>query len=630
MKTYYLPRIKELYISNYDLYICPFNVKFSEKINLVFGTNGLGKTTFLNIIQYAIIGPYTGKVESRNWKEQQKLKRPTLEKYYFRNRMHEQSDEAEVKVIFNLGNDKYQVVHSLYEHRLKKIIINDKEIFGENVNYDTYEKKYFGQDERNIDRYLIDKYHRNLEKSSNFPDINAFILMITEIMFFTEARHLSFWNQNMTKSVLSKFMPTEKYFEYDEVQKLIKKYDSQERLTSYKMSMIKEFLGEELNKENKERKQYSLEDLQNINNIISEKNEKISKYEKNLNKTDREIKYNRIDIEKVGKQLLDIEQQWYNNVFPDKYQKAYNKYAPSILAGICPFCGEKHVVELLEVDKCFYCNKPIKIKKNINLNELEIKRKNLDNERRRLQNNYSLLEKEFATIKIQLNEENKELLMLIEKQQKIKKTLDLTSNDNFVKYQQLELKKLKYHKLLEQTKEREQKLASEIDSYTFDKFQDYSITFKKYAYSFLGKNDSNIELELVGKSDEAFFKFYLNGTERESEISLSESQRIFVDMAYRLATLEFFHNDSYFISETPDSTLDYFFESNAVKTFSYFIDSGNTLFMSANARNSRLINLLIEKYKKEYKLINLLKISTLAQKQLEEIKKLEFYSFLED
>ncbi len=103
MKTYYLPRIKELYISNYDLYICPFNVKFSEKINLVFGTNGLGKTTFLNIIQYAIIGPYTGKVESRNWKEQQKLKRPTLEKYYFRNRMHEQSDEAEVKVIFNLG-----------------------------------------------------------------------------------------------------------------------------------------------------------------------------------------------------------------------------------------------------------------------------------------------------------------------------------------------------------------------------------------------------------------------------------------------------------------------------------------------------------------------------------------------
>ena len=629
MKIYCLPKIKELHISNYDLYICPFDVEFSEKINFVFGTNGLGKTTFLNIMQYAVIGPYIGKVESRNWKEQQKLKRPTFEKYYFRNRMREQSDKAEVQVIFYLGNDKYEVIHSLYEHRLKKVFINNEEISGENINYDTYEKKYFGQDDQNIDRYLIDKYHKHLEKSSNFPDINAFMLMLTEIMFFTESRDLSFWNQDMTKLILSKFMPTEKYFEYDEVQKLIKKYDSQERLTSYKMSMIKEFLGEDLSEKNTIKAQYSLEDLQSINNNISEKNKRISKYEQELNKKERESKQNRIDFESVGKQLLKVEQQWYNNVFPDKYQNIYNKYAPSILADVSPFCGENHVNKILEVDKCFYCNKSIKIRKNIDLNRLEIERKNLDNEKRRLQNNYSLINKEILKIKKLLSGENKELFKVIEKQQKIKKTLNLTSNDNFAKYQQLELKKQEYHELLEQTKQREKKLALEIDAYVVDRFQDYSIVFKKYAYSFLG-NDSNVRLELVGKSDEAFFKFFLNETERESEMALSESQRIFVDMAYRLATLEFFHKDSYFISETPDSTLDYFFETNAVKTFSYFIDSGNTLFMSANARNSRLINLLVERYKKEYKLINLLEKSTLARKQLDEIKQLEFYSFLEE
>ena len=284
MKIYCLPKIKELHISNYDLYICPFDVEFSEKINLVFGTNGLGKTTFLNIMQYAVIGPYIGKVQSRNWKEQQKLKRPTFEKYYFRNRMREESDKAEVRVIFYLGNDKYEVIHSLYEHRLKKVFINNEEISGENVNYDTYEKKYFGQDDQNIDRYLIDKYHKHLEKSSNFPDINAFMLMLTEIMFFTESRDLSFWNQDMTKLILSKFMPTEKYFEYDEVQKLIKKYDSQERLTSYKMSMIKEFLGEDLSEKNTIKSPYSLEDLQSIDNNISEKKKRISKHEQELSK----------------------------------------------------------------------------------------------------------------------------------------------------------------------------------------------------------------------------------------------------------------------------------------------------------------------------------------------------------
>lgn len=92
----------------------------------------------------------------------------------------------------------------------------------------------------------------------------------------------------------------------------------------------------------------------------------------------------------------------------------------------------------------------------------------------------------------------------------------------------------------------------------------------------------------------------------------------------------FFHKDAYFISETPDSTLDYIFESNAVKTFSYFIDSGNALFMSANARNSQLISSLVNQYRNDYKLVNLLKISNLAGAQLDELRKLEIYNFLED
>ena len=51
MKIYCLPQIKELHISNYDLYICPFDVEFSEKINLVFGTNGLGDNAIMMIVQ---------------------------------------------------------------------------------------------------------------------------------------------------------------------------------------------------------------------------------------------------------------------------------------------------------------------------------------------------------------------------------------------------------------------------------------------------------------------------------------------------------------------------------------------------------------------------------------------------
>ncbi|KID49658.1 hypothetical protein C095_05775 [Fusobacterium necrophorum subsp. funduliforme B35] len=48
------------------------------------------------------------------------------------------------------------------------------------------------------------------------------------------------------------------------------------------MSMIKEFLGEDLSEKNTIKAQYSLEDLQSINNNISEKIKELVNMSKNL------------------------------------------------------------------------------------------------------------------------------------------------------------------------------------------------------------------------------------------------------------------------------------------------------------------------------------------------------------
>ena len=105
--NYYLPKIKRLKIENFDLYQCPLEIEMSDKLNIIFGTNGLGKTTLLNIIQYSIIGPYKGKVEVRNYKDQQKSRRPMFEKDYFKNRMQLPSNKAVVEVEFSIANDTF-------------------------------------------------------------------------------------------------------------------------------------------------------------------------------------------------------------------------------------------------------------------------------------------------------------------------------------------------------------------------------------------------------------------------------------------------------------------------------------------------------------------------------------------
>ena len=625
---YYLPKIEELNIFDYDLYKCPLNIFFSSKLNLIFGTNGLGKTTLLNILQYSIIGPYNGKITSRNYKDQQKLRRPVHDRNYFRNRMRNISEDARVRVVYKLGNDTYEVWHSLYEHKLLMFYKNQKQITGEVISYDQYEKKYFSQKEESLDAFLIEQYHHSIVASSCFPDINAYILMLTEVMFFTENRDFVFWNQDTCKQILSKFMTEDKYFEYDDIQKLVKKYDSQARLMSYKMSMVKDFLGDDALNEPKNNIEYSLDDLQKIDSEIEQKNRRIKKFEKELTSVERNKTQNRIESERVNRELLDIENTWYENIFPDTYQKNFNRYAPMILSGKCPFCGKDHLDKNIIVERCFYCGNKIDTKDNVNLNELEIRRKNLFFERQRLNNNYNTIKNEINAIKKQISEEQSELYKLLDEQQKIKNSIDLRSNDNYVKYQQLEIKRQDYNKSLLDAKKKEKELALEIDEYVKSVFLEYSKIFKKYAYAFLGENKT-IELELVGdEEDDKFIRFILDGSERESSEALSESQRIFVDMAYRLSTLDFYHNDSYYISETPDSTLDYFFEKNAVKTFCNFIDSGNTLFLSANARNSTLIDSLIEKYKNDYTLVNLLKISNLSSVTNEQIQQLNIHKLL--
>lgn len=625
---YFLPQIKELHIYNYDLYKCPVDIVFSSKLNLVFGTNGLGKTTLLNIMQYSIIGPYTGKLSFRNWKDQQKLKRPRYNKDYFRKRMKNINKEARVTVIYELNEDIFEVTHSLYEDKLIALSVNGEIIIGDDMNYEQYEKKYFGQNDENLNSYLIDKYHRHIEKSSKFPDINSYILMITEMMFFTESRKFVFWDENLGKLVMSKFVSEKKYFEYDEVQKAVKKYDSQARLMSYKMSMVKEFLGEDI--EGKEKDiEYSIDDLNKIDAELNNQQHNIEGIEKNINDNSKEKTKNRIEYEAISRKLLDVEEKWYKNIFPDPYQDMFNRYIPSITEGKCPFCGSEHMNKKVQVEKCFFCENKIVTKKTENLSQLEIERKNLELEKNRLDSNYKILKSEGLELKQKLFNEQKELQVLIEKQQEIKRSLDVTKNDNYAKYQQLEVEKQKYTNLLIQAKEQESILAKQIDEYMQTVFSEYNKIFKKYAYSFLG-NDKKVELELIGDTENELFRFYLNGTAREDAEELSESQRIFVDMAYRLSVLEFMHESAYFISETPDSTLDYVFEENAVKTFSYFIESGNTLFMSANARNSKLINMLAKRYKGEFELINLLEISNLAGNQLQDVEELKIYNFLEE
>ena len=47
---FYLPILDKVTIYDYSLYKCPFEIDFSSKLNIIYGTNGIGKTTLLKSI----------------------------------------------------------------------------------------------------------------------------------------------------------------------------------------------------------------------------------------------------------------------------------------------------------------------------------------------------------------------------------------------------------------------------------------------------------------------------------------------------------------------------------------------------------------------------------------------------
>ena len=86
MKTneFYLPILDKVSIYDYSLYKCPFEIDFSSKLNIIYGTNGIGKSTLLMLILFSIIGPYRGSVKTqiRKDKKDGKDKRYDSRKLY--------------------------------------------------------------------------------------------------------------------------------------------------------------------------------------------------------------------------------------------------------------------------------------------------------------------------------------------------------------------------------------------------------------------------------------------------------------------------------------------------------------------------------------------------------------------
>lgn len=629
MNKFFLPKLSRLYIDNYTLYKCPQVFDFSKKLNIIYGTNGVGKSTLLMLLLFSIIGPYRGGIKTKTRQEQRRDNRPIYNDSFFKDRMPRIAADPTIKSEFTIGSDAYTVVHSLDDGILKSVTVNGSNLPGKLISYRTYEMKFSKQ--RNdgsksfddLSDYLIYSYHKKLEESTELPGgINTLISMLLDVMFFDEGRKLTFWNRDLQETIVGKYIvDADFYVEYVEQKLNVTALESAYKKKSETYNYMRKFFEKERtsNSNNISNNDELRDKLEDLEQKIEELTVALREDQKRYNSLDYNLVNKSREEESIKERLLYIENQWYANLLPDKYAAYYDKFIGQMVDGICPVCGEKHSFNL-SAQNCIVCGEDLEFHDSPDLLKIDLQRKNDQQLLYQIKGEIDATRKALDQLRGKINTCRSEIDSLNLQKNKIEAQLspddDITESSDKRRLNQAMEERSAALGLLNEEKKKEDAMRKVIEEGLADNFSTFRKSFLGYTSSFFGEAHSEgISMPFGNEDtpDKLMIQFSLDGKERAESYMLSESQRIFTDLAFRFSVLSAFHDASFFICETPDSTLDIFHEENAVKTFLRFLENGNSLILSANARQSNLISSIYKKLdKSDISIIDLTKISFLA------------------
>lgn len=653
MKAIYLPKLKKIIVRNYSFYEQKpnFEFEFDDGISAIIGANGVGKTTLINMIIYNLVG-YRKEIKGR--KNNQKILYKNED--YFFNRINknfnpEVNSKACSTLLFELNKTEITVTRSLVENKIVELKVNGDSI--EDCSFTNYEK-------------IICNY-------SNIPFFKDFELIIREFLLFDESRENVSWEVDTQGEILRiLLLDNDFYTKYSELQDMITTYDSKGRQASENQRMAKAAYNElikekenliDKNSEDKDIK-ISLEELLdnklNITNEIEELKESININNKLSSKLVSKNEYLLSDKESIKIEIEHIEELLEKNEgklysahydkFPDYYytiEKALSKN------GECLICGAKSK-ELKEKsnyriknNKCLICSSDLKVEDTVDEslidsinklnNDKETSINKFENINKLINKNYALINKYKEENECYLKKlsEKKNNLILVQNElakrnaDEVPDTYSTILNAKKDLIEKLENKKKYYYDLRTKTEYEFEKYIYEFKM-TIDNLNNkLSGYFNKYAKTFIGWDCKlTVQKKVIKKIPHYYYLPLVDNSLRENPDAVSESQRFFLDQAFRMAIINFMQDNvpnfsTFFITETPEGSLDLIYEEQVAEMFLKFAKTNNNIIFTSNLNSSSFLKKLFCNFSEEEsekKILNLLekaKMSDLQKKERE-------------
>lgn len=611
------PVFRRLDVANYGLYPGPdgqggLHVEFRPGLTLVVGANGLGKTTLITLIFRLLVGPYD--IPSLSAGDELGFRRlaatgiSSPARGLFAARVGDRAATAMATLEFRIGSVTFVVTRRVRDLTLASASANGEEI----------------QDDAALQEAIV--------AAASLGSFGDFILMLRYLVFYFEDRRQLVWDASAQRQLLRMlFLPADVAMQWTAMERAILERDSRVRNFQAVMGREERTLANNLAKASEasglraelqaldqlqEQARVQLDDLEPLTEALDARRQ-----EARLNhlqtKQAREAKFRALEHAK----LLAIEAR-----FPGRSETGRYMVAHLMSENDCLVCGSHAVdaarvyAERLSAGHCVVCDTDLS--KSVRV----VETRDLADERMaRAQRMLTQVDAELAAATREREEAEQEFdahslaitrlrAEIAGRSARLTQIVQMLPPDEAtIRNQRSELASIRNH-----LDEMKRELASEraaFGAFVADCTQallgssaEIVAAFEQYAGEFLSERVSltwTMRSSPVGQSGEAipFPAFELNMTgsdfgeavRRAGPGDVSESQREFIDLAFRMALMKAAGEESAaLIVDTPESSLDAVFAKRAGQVLLRFSqDRENRVLVTSNLIEGSLLPTLV-------------------------------------
>lgn len=612
-------KLNKVVIRNFSLYskknsVVIVDEEIANGVYCLAGANGLGKTTFLNILNYG----FTGLVLKPNKEVYSPGEIVRFNKEYtaryFKGRIKAIDEQkAEVELYFTINDIHFRIIRGFDNREELRLFEAYKNRSGK--------KKSLVNTQNFSPLELEQTYQNMIADQTGVERFDYFAFLQLYVLTFDENRRMLFWDARALTNTLSiafnyDIEDTEKTIS---LKRKMEKLESDARNARWQATQVKKRIKSVLqNKEEREKNNW--EELKLVyDDITKEFQEKEETFRSIEIEYDVLLKRQNI----VNSDILQLRTK-YKKLF-SQYSKPRSKLLEnqyvlySKKESKCFLCGSAghYVIQNMEQNlyqhECPVCSTTIQDENSSNQKELLSLLEGVD---KKIHDKTTELENiifETDAKKVELEKAEFEFYNIREK---VNEFEEENSHLNFEKTGNLPLDDLiddykkqftRFDKEAKQNYKKRDSLRPEYDSLiakinsAYKEAEEYFVPlFKKFSKSFIGL-DLNIFFNQSGK--QISLKFELQGTARPEAFQLSESQRFFLDIALRMALVVYLSkkdNEATLLIDTPEGSLDIAYESRVGNMFADFVvEHDQNIIMTANINASQLLVSLASKCRKD-------------------------------